>query len=181
MVNENVNSVNIYTLQEISEELFAGGDLPQEKFSKEKTERFSIPVFKNDSNESIFGYTNQARVSKECITISARGTLGAISFKNTPFFPAGRLIVLIPNNTIALAKYLKFKINKNMFVNGGAVIPQLTVPQISNIEIQLPPLAVQKEILAKIEKIERKIDKYKLELEGFKNQRDRVMENYLLG
>lgn len=174
-------SLTSYTFQKISEELFAGGDLPKEKFSKEKTKHFNIPVFKNDSNESIFGYTNQARVLKECVTISARGTLGVVSFKDFPFFPAGRLIVLIPNNNIALAKYLKFKINKNMFVNGGTVIPQLTVPQICNIEIQLPPLEKQKEMLAKIEKIEEKIVFNKKQLEDFANQRNLILEKYLVG
>jgi len=68
-----------------------------------------------------------------------------------------------------------------MFVNGVTVVHQLTVPQISNIEIQLPPIEKQKEILAKIEKLEDKLEKCKLDLKRFKNQKDKVIENYLLG
>lgn len=75
-----------------------------------------------------------------------------------------------------------------MFVNGGTVIPQLTVPQICNIEIQLPPLAKQKEILVKIEKIEEKIAFNKKQLEDFANQKSlnidleiAILEKYLVG
>lgn len=154
--------------------------MPPDKFSKEKTDFFNIPVFKNDSNESIFGYTDKARVSKECITISARGTLGVVTYKNQLFFPAGRLITLIPKEDIAIAKYLKFVVTKDMFVDGGSVIPQLTVPQISSIKITIPPIEKQREILGKIEVLESKIKECNSKISNLQDATNLIMQKYLI-
>lgn len=63
-------------LTEITFEIFAGGDKP-ENYSKTQTDEFSIPIFANGAeNDGLYGFTNKARVNKSAITVSARGTIG---------------------------------------------------------------------------------------------------------
>ena len=62
-------------LTEITFEIFAGGDKP-ENYSKTQTDEFSIPIFANGAeNDGLYGFTNKARVNKSAITVSANNTL----------------------------------------------------------------------------------------------------------
>ena len=150
---------------QISRELFAGGDLPKNDYSKIKTDKYQIPIYANSSeNEGIYGYTNKSRVNKPCITISARGTIGYTVVRKEPFFPIVRLLVLIPKEDKAIPKYLETIFNKIDFGLFGAAIPQLTVPQISDFKIPTPPLNIQKKIVSEIEVLEAKEKKIKEEI-----------------
>ena len=151
---------------QISRELFAGGDLPKNDYSKIKTDKYQIPIYANSSeNEGIYGYTNKSRVNKPCITISARGTIGYTVVRKEPFFPIVRLLVLIPKEDKAIPKYLETIFNKIDFGLFGAAIPQLTVPQISDFKIPIPPLNIQKKIVSEIEVLEAKEKKIKEEID----------------
>lgn len=84
-------------LEDISKELFAGGDAPKTDFSKDKTDNYRIPIYANGiENNGLYGYTSKAVISEPCITILARGTLGYVEIRKEPFVPIVRLIVLVP-------------------------------------------------------------------------------------
>lgn len=156
-------------LGQISKELFAGGDLPKNDFSKIKTEEYKIPIYANSSeNKGLFGYTNRFRVNEPCITISARGTIGYTVVRNEAFFPIVRLLVLIPDTGKAIPKYLETIFDKIDFSSFGAPIPQLTVPQISDFRIPLPPLDIQKKIVSEIKLLEKQEQKALEEIEKLK-------------
>lgn len=70
-----------------------------------------------------------------------------------------RLLVLIPESGKALPKYLETIFNKIDFNSFGAPIPQLTVPQISDFRIPLPPIDTQKKIVSEIEALEKQEQK----------------------
>lgn len=54
------------TLGEICD-LSAGGDVPKDKFSKEKTEEFKVPIFSNGvGNNALYGYTDKAKIKALC-------------------------------------------------------------------------------------------------------------------
>ncbi len=151
---------NQIKLSQISKQLFAGGDLPKNDFSKVKTEKYQIPIYANSSeNKGLFGYTNQSRVDEPCITISARGTIGYTIIRNEPFFPIVRLLVLIPDPEKALPKYLELLVNQIDFSSFGAPIPQLTVPQVSDFKIPVPPINIQEKIVSEIELLEKQEQK----------------------
>jgi type I restriction enzyme M protein len=151
---------------QIASDLFAGGDLPKNDYSKIKTDKYQIPIYANSSeNKGIYGYTNKSRVDKACVTISARGTIGYTVVREESFFPIVRLLVLIPKEDKAIPKYLETVFNKMNFGLFGASIPQLTVPQISDFKIPLPPLEIQKKIVTEIEALEAKEKKAKEEIE----------------
>ena len=153
-------------ISQIASDLFAGGDLPKNDYSKIKTDKYQIPIYANSSeNKGIYGYTNKSRVDKACVTISARGTIGYTIVRDEPFFPIVRLLVLIPKEDKAIPKYLETVFNKMNFGLFGASIPQLTVPQISDFKIPLPPLDIQKMIVSEIKVLEAKENKAKEEIE----------------
>jgi type I restriction enzyme S subunit len=134
----------IRTLDEVCNELFAGGDVPKQNHSKVPTEEYQIPIFSNgEKDKGLYGYTNTARVTKPCLTISARGTIGYTEIRKESFYPAVRLIVAVPNEDLVNLYYLKYVISSFDFVHSGSSIPQLTIPMIRSHKINLPPLSVQ--------------------------------------
>ena len=136
------------TLKEACIQLFAGGDVPKPYISKTKTKEFSVPIYSNGvENEGLYGYTNSAKIKEQAVTISARGTIGATFRRYEPFFPAIRLITAVPNKEILSIDYLFYALKILTIGNSGTSIPQLTIPNIKNISIPIPPLSEQKEII----------------------------------
>ena len=134
--------------------LFAGGDVPKDRFSKTKTPTYCIPIFSNGTeNKGFYGYTDLPKVTEKCITISGRGTVGYTCKRTEPFFPIIRLIVVIPPVEIDVTYLLYYSMAVN-FKGNGVAIPQLTVPMIKDVLIPIPPLALQQEFAAKVETIE---------------------------
>ena len=164
----------------IAKDLFAGGDLPKNRFSKIKTKEFKIPIYSNSSqDEGLYGYTDIIKVDEPCITISARGTIGYTKARNNSFYPIVRLLVLIPKKELATVKYLEYAIRRLNLNQFGATTPQLTVPQLKSFRIPLPSLLEQKKNVAQITKVEDKIIKLNHELEKIKNQKAEVLKRYL--
>lgn len=72
----------------------AGGDKPKD-YSVNKSETYFIPIYSNGiTNEGLYGFTNKAKIFKQSITVSARGTIGYCVLRNKPFVPIIRLIVV---------------------------------------------------------------------------------------
>ena len=136
------------TIKECCTELFAGGDVPKPDVSKNKTQNFTVPIYTNGvENEGLYGYTNNARVYEPAVTISARGTIGATFRRYTPFYPAIRLITAVPNKDLLCIDYLYYALKTLTVGNSGTSIPQLTIPNIKNIVIPVPPLSEQQSIV----------------------------------
>lgn len=166
-------------LEDISKELFAGGDAPKTDFSKDKTDNYRIPIYANGiENNGLYGYTSKAVISEPCITISARGTLGYVEIRKEPFVPIVRLIVLVPNNRIDLY-FLKMVLSEVNFNDTGSVIPQLTIPKVRSIKIPLPPLSVQQQIVAECEAIDQKVSEARAEIEKARGEiEERISKIY---
>ena len=166
-------------LEDIAEDIFAGGDKP-DNFSEIKTEKYNIPIFSNSSqNFGLFGYTDSAKVFKPCVTVSARGTIGYTVARNEPFVPIVRLIVIIPKSDVVLTKYLEFVLNKYSFFDSGANIPQLTVPKISNVQINVPNFKIQKEFVKEIEKLELEISEAAKIINEANNKKNEIIKKYM--
>ncbi|MCI9845049.1 restriction endonuclease subunit S [Flavobacterium pectinovorum] len=152
----------------------AGGDKPK-IYSNEKSETYAIPIYSNGiTNDGLYGYTNEAKIHTQSITISARGTIGFCVLRNKPFVPIIRLIVVIPNEIYCI-KYLYETIKNIAFEKSGSVQQQLTSPQVSDIDILYPPI----DLLIKFHKITSSyIDK--IELIKEENQQLASLRNWLL-
>lgn len=138
-------------LQDTCKEIFAGGDIPKNKHSKTATEECRIPIFTNgEKRDGLYGYTDTARVTSPSITISARGTIGYASIRNESYYPAIRLIVVIPDPEKLDITFLYYAIENIEIGHSGTSIPQLTVPMVRDFSIPFPPLAEQKEIATQL-------------------------------
>ncbi|WKL14436.1 restriction endonuclease subunit S [Comamonas testosteroni] len=150
------------TIEDIFD-IFAGGDVPKEAFSESQNDEYNIPILSNGIDEkSLYGWTNKAKIDKPSLTVSARGTIGWTSYRDKPFFPIVRLIVLTPKTKISLkyAYYFMKTIEKNYKVP-EAGIPQLTKPMIKDIKIPIPypadedkSLEAQNQIVAILDKFD---------------------------
>lgn len=170
---------DLRTLESVCRDMFAGGDKPK-SFSYSPSETNKVPIYSNGiENDGLYGYTNEAKISQKCITISARGTLGFTVVRTMPFVPIVRLIVAIPDESIILAEYMRIALMKHGFINTGGSTPQLTVPNIKPYKIMVPELNVQKDIVAKVSKYENKIKSAKAVLSECNARKQAILDKYL--
>ncbi len=170
----------IKSLNDVCRDIFAGGDVPKNNFSKIRTDKYNIPIFANGAiNKGLYGYTDQARVVDPSITVSARGTIGYSEIRREPYLPVVRLIVLIPNPEVITLPFLKYVVSTINFKNSGTSIPQLTVPMIKKNKFYIPSLSEQKRIVSILDKAFEAISKAKENAEkNLKNARE-LFESYL--
>ena len=142
------------TLEKCCEKIFAGGDVPKDRLSQERSAKYSVPIYSNGAkDEGLYGFTDVARVTKPSITISARGTIGFSVIRTAPFLPVVRLIVLIPDENFVDLSFLHYAVQGMDFGNTGTSIPQLTVPNLTGRKLYLPSLAQQKTIVSELDAI----------------------------
>lgn len=124
----------------------AGGDFKENESSDYKDERHPYPIYSNAlKNFGLYGYSSYYTSEANCITITARGTIGFAKYRDHNFTAIGRLLVLMPKNKndidcFYISEFINNKINFILEVTG---VPQLTAPQVSKYFIPLPPLAEQ--------------------------------------
>ena len=134
--------------------LSAGGDVPKGKFSKEKTEKYSVPIFSNGIGaNALYGFTDIAKIKAPCVTVAARGTIGYCELRNEDFFPVVRLICACPKQDV-LAAYLKYYLETIRFQVPTSGIPQLTVPMLAKYLIPVPSIAKQEQIVSILDRFD---------------------------
>lgn len=153
---------NSKPISEVCEDIFAGGDAPKDNYSKTHSEKHNIPIIANAVKDNgLYGYTDSARVTQPSITIAARGSgTGHTKYRDYPFLPIVRLIVLIPDKEIINPKYLMHAIKTLTIVRSGSAIPQLTVPMIKGYSIPVPDLEKQSNIVDSLKDLQDELDKY---------------------
>ena len=128
---------NTDSLGEVTE-MGAGGDKPKIT-SPTKTEECPYPIFSNGLNDyGLYGYTNEAKIPAESVTVSARGTIGFVCLRHVPYVPIVRLITLIPKREFMSAKYLYLYLRQLNISGTGTTQQQLTVPDFRKTEILIP-------------------------------------------
>ncbi|MDR2692928.1 MAG: restriction endonuclease subunit S [Chitinispirillales bacterium] len=132
-------------------DLFAGGDVDKEHFSQVRTDVFKYPIYANVlQREGLYGFTSIPRYKNDSITVTGRGDVGVAMYRNTDFDAIVRLLVLTPKpKSKADSLFTTYLIQKCVdFPMESTGVPQLTVPQIRNVELTLPPLPEQRRIAA---------------------------------
>lgn len=118
----------------------AGGDLTKDKFSSIQDNKHPYPIYSNAlTDEGIYGYSEDYQYDENCITVTARGSIGTSNFRNEKFNAIGRLLILNPKvecDCFFISEYINQRVRFSVESTG---VPQLTAPQISNYEIALPP------------------------------------------
>ena len=152
---EEKNNKFIWTTLEKIVNIVVGGDIPKNNFSLTKTQEYKIPIYSNGvGDKSLYGYTDNAKVMKKSVTISARGTIGYVSLKEEPYYPAVRLICLIPKEDLVLSRYLYYFLQNIKFNYVQTGIPSLTSDMIKKINIFLPLIYIQEKIVEVLDKFQ---------------------------
>ena len=152
----------------------AGGDCPI-TFSKTRTQECNIPIFSNGTEDrGLYGFTNKANIEGHSITIAARGTIGHCERRLMPFVPIIRLLAITPKEDGAYI-YLHQVIKGMKFKKNGSVQQQLTVPEISFIEIPYPHSSVLSEYNKVASPIVEMIEHNISENEFLAKQRDELL------
>lgn len=139
-------------LKNICHNIYAGSDKPSD-FVKEKNSEHSIPVVANGTtNEGIMGYTKTPTAKANTITIAGRGTIGYPVYRNYPYCPIVRLIVINQCNLIN-PLFLYYYLYACRLDSVGSSIPQLTVPMVKPKLIPLPPLKEQQNVVNRINEL----------------------------
>jgi type I restriction enzyme S subunit len=165
--------------------IVAGGDISKLNFSPTKTDEFIYPIYSNTiENNGLYGFADTYQFEVNCITVTARGTIGYAIPRFEKFNAIIRLLVLIPKinlNIIYVSEFINEKI-RVAFENTS--IPQLTVPRFSTFKIPLPPLPEQQEIAEILQTIDQKIEieqkKKELYEELFKTMLNKIMNGEIM-
>ncbi|HAA1967727.1 TPA_asm: restriction endonuclease subunit S [Campylobacter jejuni] len=173
------------SLEEISENISAGGDKPK-NCTESKTAKNQIPVYANGvNNNGLVGYTDKATIIKPSLTISARGTIGFVCIRKEPYFPIVRLISLIPCENILCLHYLYFCLNFFIAKGEGSSIPQLTIPKFKSLQIPLPPLKEQEQIASHLDSVFEKTkalkELYTKELKDYEELKQSLLDKAFKG
>jgi len=152
----------------------AGGDCPI-TFSKTRTRKCNIPIFSNGTEDrGLYGFTNKAKIEGHSITVAARGTIGYCERRLMPFVPIIRLLAITPKENGAYI-YLHQVIRGMKFNKNGSVQQQLTVPEISFIEIPYPHSGILHEYNNVASPIVEMIERNISENEILTKQRDELL------
>ncbi|MCU0731062.1 MAG: restriction endonuclease subunit S, partial [Hyphomonas sp.] len=124
--------------------IYAGGDVPKHSLSQTRSASHPYPVFANAlQNHGLYGFTNERRSRKDSLTITARGFLGHAEYRDEPFFPIVRLLVLEPIGQLD-ARFATYAVNDRVkFAFESTGVPQLTAPQVGKYSIASPQLPEQ--------------------------------------
>jgi type I restriction enzyme S subunit len=146
------DDVEFRALGEVCLSISAGGDLPK-KYKKGQTmpsNEFPYPIYANATGmKGLYGFTDNYKIESNAITISARGAkIGYHTIREAKFTPIIRLITLVPNKDIVTTSFLNFALDMTPILGTKGGIPQLTVPTVKKIQIPIPSLSKQKEIVA---------------------------------
>ncbi len=159
-------------------EITAGGDLDKTNFSTFLTEKYIYPIYSNALTEKgLYGYSSEYSEQANTITVTARGTVGHAEYRNHKYTAIGRVLVLRAYEDLD-GIFISESINNTIeFANESTGVPQLTAPQISKYEVNIPDYLQQKEIAnilsdmdTEIESLEAKRDKYKTIKQGMMQQ-----------
>lgn len=130
----------------------AGGDVVTSDFSPMKFGEYNYPIYSNSlDNRGLYGYTRIPRCPANSITITGRGTLGHAEYRNHGYDAVIRIIILIPKVMEIDCNCISSLINSQRpFIFESTGVPQLTVPQVSDSCIILPPSLPEQQAIASV-------------------------------
>ena len=160
----------------------AGGDLIKDAYSLIKDEKHPYPIYSNAlTNKGLYGFTKIYRHEENCITVTARGMVGAANERNHKFDAIGRVLILRPISAISCFFMSEFINHKIEFSIESTGVPQLTAPQISKYEIKFPNKKEQIRIATILSDMNTEIETLEKKLAKYKQLKQGLMQNLLTG
>jgi type I restriction enzyme M protein len=168
----------IVELKEVAEVI--SGQSPKSEFYNETAEGLPFYQGKTDFGEHFIGKPTKwtTEITKEAfkndILMSVRAPVGPVNYA-TEHICIGRGLAAIRVNEKVLNPFLFYllkSLDGKLKGNGGAVFDSISRNQIESIEIPLPPLSIQEEIVAEIEGYQKIIDGAKAVVANYKPKID---------
>ena len=161
--------------------LSAGGDKPKNSTSKSEGENI-IPIYSNGiKNEGLYGFTNNASIFDESVTVSARGTIGYVCLRPIPYVPIVRLVSVIPDKNYLSAKFLFYFLKNNQILGTGTTQQQLTIPDFKFTRIIIPNSKLMDDFTKLINTFYIKIYSCKNQIQSLTKTRDTLLTKLMSG
>lgn len=130
------------------------------------------PIFSADSSDKPWAYTENTKLSfgRNTLVIGARGTIGSIKHPNIDDFTATQTTIVVTADEAQISTEYLFRFLRAFDfgeITEGVGIPMITVKNVSAIKLPLPPLDVQREIVAEVEGYQRVIDGARAVLDNY--------------
>lgn len=139
---------------------------------KDMNDNGTYPVINGGINPS--GYTEQYNCEENTITISQGGaSAGYVNFITTKFWVGAHCYILKPYNKVLnryLYHFVKSKEYKLQECQYGAGIPALAKSTIASLQVPVPPLPIQEEIVKTLDKFTDYVTELQAELQARKQQ-----------
>ncbi len=130
--------------------VLTGGEAQEDAIkSKEPIGENIYPIYSNGIGEnSLWGFSKEYRIDRDAVTFSSIGTIGFPTVRKAKFTPIIRLKVLYPIDENQLNLYfLKYALEIVKFEQQKSSVPNVNANMIKNLEIPVPPIEVQEEIV----------------------------------
>lgn len=149
----------------------AGGDIDQKLVYSERTKDNNVPIYANSLiNNGLYGYTSNAKITDESITVTGRGSIGHAKYRKESYYPIVRLLSLISKEKIDY-KYMEENINMINILQESTGVPQLTAPQLGSYKISVHEIKIQEKIGKHLTAIDELIQKQEDYVEKLKIQK----------
>lgn len=161
--------------------VFAGGDVKKQYFSKFRTSAYPYEIFSNGiENRGHYGYTSLAVFPENSVTVTARGTIGQAFYREAPYDAIIRLLVLSPKSENIKPKFYEYYINNQIvFERENTGVPQLTAPKIKEKTVPFFDGKEQEKIIETLQVFDTYIDDLAELIEKKKGIRDGTLEDLI--
>lgn len=150
--------------------------------NNELLENGQIPVYSANVLE-VFGFVNKEILQdydNDSVLWGIDGDwmVGFIP-KNKKFYPTDHCGVLRVDDTKINAKYISFVLNEAGKKQGFSRKLRASIDRIKALRVKLPSLEFQDQIADITDKIEKKINEYKIELDRLEKEKEKILQKYL--
>ncbi|HEE9595859.1 TPA: restriction endonuclease subunit S, partial [Campylobacter jejuni subsp. jejuni] len=150
--------------------------------NNELLENGQIPVYSANVLE-VFGFVNKEILQDYDNDSVLWGIDGdwMVGFmpKNKKFYPTDHCGVLRVDDTKINAKYISFILNEAGKKQGFSRKLRASIDRIKALRVKLPSLEFQDQIADITDKIEKKINEYKIELDRLEKEKEKILQKYL--
>ena len=163
-------------VEDICTNISAGGDIDKSKL----VDSSKYPVIANAlTNDGIVGYYNDDfRIKAPAVTVTGRGDVGHAKARKIDFTPVVRLLALETKHDV---DFLENAINTISIVNESTGVPQLTVPQLSQYVISVPPTIEEEKAIGEyLLSFDNLITLHQRKLEKLKNIKKSMLQKMFL-
>ncbi len=160
----------------------AGGDFKPLYSSPFPDEKYCYPIYSNAITEKgLYGFCSYNDHNEDSITVTARGTLGVANYRDHKYTAIGRVLVLIPKESVDGRFFAEMINNRIVFAVESTGVPQLTAPQISNYLIPVPSKEEQRAIASLLSDMDAEIAALELRRDKTRNLKQAMMQDLLTG